>query len=65
MKRIRNIVLTFILAGVCLGCSAVHEGTRKTGEVIGEGANAVGGLSEGGAGAVQGRTTDEENPYGR
>lgn len=63
-----NITLKIALIISCvffIGCETVKEGGRTVGRGIGETANTVGTISEGGAEAVQGKTTDEENPYGR
>ena len=53
---------------LCLGlggCETVHKVGNTAGAAVGEGANAIGSVTEGGAGAVQGKTTSEENPSGR
>lgn len=48
-----------------IGCETVNKAGNKTGEVIGETMNTVGSVTEGGAEAVQGSVTSEENPFGR
>jgi hypothetical protein len=48
-----------------MGCETVHKVGNTAGAVVGETANAVGSVTEGGAGAVQGEVTDAENPYNR
>jgi hypothetical protein len=59
------IKLYLVLCVVTLvGCETVKQGGRKSGEIIGEGANIVGSVTEGGADAIQGKT-NEDNPYGR
>ncbi len=50
---------------VMTGCETVHEASRQTGRVAGEVANVPGNITEGAAESIQGRTTSEENPYGR
>ncbi len=48
------------------GCETVHDGLEKTGEAVGEGMNAAGGVTEGAAkGYGQTTPTKEENPYNR
>lgn len=64
MKNAAKVLAVLILFAVA-GCETVHQGTKQVGSVIGEGANALGGLTEGGAEAVQGEETKAENPYGR
>ena len=50
---------------VMTGCAATKKVGETTGNVIGETGNIVGSVTEGGAEAVQGKTTKEENPFGR
>lgn len=64
MKSIRIIYL-FICVMAFIGCETVNKAGNKTGEVIGETMNTVGSVTEGGAEAVQGSVTSEENPFGR
>jgi len=64
---LKNYYMLFLILLVftLIGCETVNEAGRTTGRVIGEGANTVGTITEGGAEAVQGSTTRAENPYGR
>ena len=64
MRTVKFLVCIFFIS-LFYGCETAHQVTKETGKVIGEGANVVGGISEGGAEAVQGQVTNEENPYGR
>lgn len=59
------MVVFMMLSVVLIGCETVHKAGETTGAAVGEGANALGSVTEGGAGAIQGKTTPEENPYGR
>ena len=58
-------VLFVILSVALTGCETIHKAGETTGAVIGEGANALGSVTEGGTEAIQGKTTPEENPYNR
>ncbi|MCK5180158.1 MAG: hypothetical protein KAR32_11570 [Candidatus Omnitrophica bacterium] len=64
---VRNflIVLFIIFSTVLAGCETVHKAGETTGAVVGEGASALGSVTKGGAEAIQGKTTPEENPYNR
>lgn len=64
---VRNflIVLFMIFSTALAGCETVHKAGETTGAVVGKGANVLGSLTEGGAEAIQGKTTPEENPYNR
>jgi len=46
-----------------LGCETVHKGAQAVGEPIGQGAKAVGGITEGAAEGYSDKQT--ENPYNR
>ena len=59
------LILFLLMAVTFTGCETVRKAGNKTGEVIGEGANTLGTVTEGGAEAIQGKTTSEENPYDR
>ena len=59
------LILVLISSGICVGCETVHKVGETTGAAVGEVTNAVGSVTEGGAGAVQGKTTAKENPYNR
>jgi len=58
-------ILSILFLCTFLGCETVHDGTKKVGNVVGKGADAFGGLTEGAAEGMQGDITPEENPYGR
>jgi hypothetical protein len=64
VRNIPFVVLIIFTIALC-GCETVRKAGETTGEVVGEGANTLGTVTEGGAGAVQGEVTSEENPYGR
>ena len=60
------LIVMFVMFSIALaGCETVHKAGEATGAVVGEGANALGSVTEGGAEAIQGKTTPEENPYNR
>ena len=64
MKRYFYLLFgAFIITAA--GCETVNEAGRTGGRAVGEVTNTVGTVTEGGAEAVQGTVTDEENPYGR
>ncbi len=65
MRFLAVLVAVWLIGSGLWGCETVHEVTKTGGKAIGEGANALGGLSEGGSEAIQGPVTNEENPYGR
>ena len=64
MKNFFFIVCIF-LSVAFTGCETVHKAGNATGAAVGEGANALGSVTKGGAEAIQGKTASEENPYGR
>ena len=47
------------------GCETTKKVGNTAGQVVGEGTNIAGSVTEGGAEAVQGKIRKEENPYGR
>jgi len=55
------IVCLFFL----LGCETVKKTTSAGGEALGKGADALGGISEGGLDGYMGPEDESENPYGR
>lgn len=60
------LFILFIVFSIALtGCETVHKAGETTGKAIGETTNVLGSVTEGGAEAVQGKTTPEENPYDR
>ena len=63
-----NYFYIFILLSSVIfsyGCETVHDTTKKAGTVVGKGADAFGGFTEGAAEAVKGQESSEENPYNR
>ena len=59
------VIFLLVLSVTLIGCETVHKAGRTTGAAVGEVTNAIGSVTEGGAEAVQGKTTEEENPYNR
>lgn len=59
------IILCVVFSVATAGCETVHKAGRATGKAVGETTNALGSVTEGGAEAVQGEVTPEENPYDR
>ena len=64
MKPIKYVLL-FGWIVMQFGCAAGEKVATEGGKFIGKTTNAVGGITEGGAEAVKGEETPEENPYGR
>ena len=64
MKRNARLLLV-ILCLFALGCETAQKATTEAGKVIGKTTNVIGGVADGGAEAVKGTETEEENPYGR
>jgi hypothetical protein len=64
---VKNIFLmaAVLFSFVLMGCETVNKAGNAAGAVVGETANTVGSVTEGGAGAVQGEVTPEENPFNR
>lgn len=63
MKNIFKFVSFFILIIFFTGCETVHQTTQQAGTYVGQGAKAVGGVTEG---VTQGYAGDSQgNPYGR
>ncbi len=55
-----------VLLLVIAGCETVHQTTKQAGAIIGKGAKAAGGVTEGAAeGYRNGSQNNQENPYGR
>ncbi|HOW35189.1 MAG TPA: hypothetical protein PL155_02060 [Candidatus Omnitrophota bacterium] len=56
-----------ILAGIiCVaGCETVKKGTTAAGTVVGQGADTIGGVTEGAAEGYKGKDATADNPYGR
>ena len=59
------LILCIFLSVALTGCETVHKAGETAGAVVGKGANTLGSVTEGGAEAIQGKTTPEENPYNR
>ena len=64
-EEVKSWLLIVLCAVFLTGCESINKAGRATGSVIGETTNVVGSVTEGGAEAVQGKTTSKENPYGR
>ena len=59
------VVLALMLT-VCLwGCETAKKGTTAAGEVVGKGADVVGGVTEGAADGYKGKDVTANNPYNR
>jgi len=65
MKSIFKIPYLFGLALLITGCETVHQTTQQTGTYVGQGAKAVGGVTEGVTQGYAGTNNSQENPYGR
>ena len=65
MNKLFVMIFVMVLSAGLMGCETVHKAGEATGTVIGETTNEVGSVTTGGAKAVQGKTTAEENPYNR
>jgi hypothetical protein len=63
----RFLIIIMIWAGAfgITGCETVKEGTTAAGTVVGQGADAVGGVTEGAAEGYKGKDVTANNPYGR
>ena len=63
----RIFIVMVILVGVVsmAGCETVKEGTTAAGNVVGKGADTIGGVSEGAAEGYKGKDVTANNPYGR
>jgi len=65
MMKLKLSLFLIICFVSFLGCETVHKTTKQAGTYVGKGADAVGGITEGGAEGVKGAETSEENPFGR
>ena len=63
MNRTGIILGNFLIT--LTGCETVKAGGRQVRGVVGETANTVGPVTEGGAQAIQGKEKPQDNPYGR
>ncbi|MBN2483996.1 MAG: hypothetical protein JXD21_07350 [Candidatus Omnitrophica bacterium] len=62
---VKSIFFCILATLLLTGCETAQKATTETGRYIGKGANVVGGITAGGAEAVKGEETSEENPYAR
>ena len=58
-------VLVFLATINLTSCETVKKGTTAAGTAVGKGADAVGGVTEGGAEGYKGKDVTANNPYGR
>lgn len=69
MIQINKTFSLWVVIALCslwiLGCEATKDVGRTSGRIVGEGSNIVGSISDGGAEAIQGKITENENPYRR
>jgi len=65
MKKVLFMIAILSILGAASGCETVKKGTTKAGEVVGKGADSLGGLTEGAVEGYSGAGTTEENPYER
>ncbi|MCR4336810.1 MAG: hypothetical protein NUV91_03290 [Candidatus Omnitrophica bacterium] len=63
----RNTLMVSLLLGSFLitGCETVKKGTTTAGKAVGQGADAVGGITEGAAEGYKSKDATADNPYGR
>lgn len=63
----RLFLAIFLSVGIACaaGCETVKKGATATGKVVGEGADVVGGVTEGAAEGYKGEDSTANNPYGR
>ena len=62
----KNSISVVILSALIFsGCQTVQKGTTQTGNLIGQGAKATGGITEGITNGYSGTNNNNENPYGR
>ena len=59
------LLLSITAISLFTGCEPARTATTETGRVIGETTRVIGGVTDGGAEAVKGKETNEENPFGR
>ena len=59
------IMIIFIGAVGMAGCETVKKGTTAAGNVVGKGADTIGGVAEGAAEGYKGKDVTADNPYGR
>ncbi len=59
------LIAAIVLCFGLMGCETAQKVGNTAGAAVGEGANVIGSVTKGGAEAIQGKTTPEENPYDR
>ena len=59
------IMVMFIGYVSIVGCETAKKGTTAAGNVVGKGADVVGGVTEGAADGYKGKDVTADNPYGR
>lgn len=62
---LKSLIFCLFAFSLLAGCETAQRATTETGRYIGKGANVVGGITAGGAEAVKGEETSQENPYNR
>lgn len=63
--KIRFIFGVFLLITNLSACETMKEGTQAAGNVVGKGADVVGGVTEGAAEGYKGKDVTANNPYNR
>ena len=63
--RLFIVMIIFIGAVGMTGCETAKKGTTAAGNVVGKGADVVGGVTEGAAEGDKGKDVTANNPYGR
>ena len=59
------VMIIWVGAVGIMGCETVKKGTTASGNVVGKGADAIGGVTEGAAEGYKGKDVTANNPYGR
>lgn len=63
--RLFFVMILFTGIVYIVGCETVKKGTTAAGTVVGQGADTIGGVTEGAAGGYKGKDATANNPYGR
>ena len=63
--RLCIIMLMFVGTVGITGCETAKKGTTAAGNVVGKGADVVGGVTEGAAEGYKGKDVTANNPYNR
>ena len=63
--RIFFVMILFMGIACVSGCATVKKGTTAAGSVVGQWADAIGGVTEGAAEGYKGEDATANNPYGR